>query len=685
MKKIELLAPAGSMDAAIAAVRSGANAIYLGFGDFNARRNAKNFSAKEMAEIVAFCRARGVKTHITLNTLLCDREFSSLCETVKIINEVSPDAVIVADLGVAKAFSSLAPDIAMHASTQLTVHSSEGARAAKHLGFSRVVLSRELSCDAIAEIAQNVDIEIETFVHGALCMCYSGQCYMSAFIGKRSGNRGLCAQPCRLPYKIDGGRASYPLSLKDLCLANEIPTLQKLGISSLKIEGRMKRPEYVAVVCDIYSRLIRENRTPSRDELFALQEIFSRDGFTDGYFNNKHGSNMFGTRAEDAPNPAIYKKAERLYASEKQIVPISFSCKIEENKKISLTASDSDGNTIFVEGPVPEAAKVRATDKETVNDKLSKTGGTPFFVESIDLLLNDGLSVPVSVINNLRREALDKLLNVRAKAPTNTAGALTPLNDFKNETKTPSITLSLNNKSQLSDALKSLPIERVYLPIDEIDATSQFPLGVQLPQIIWDAEWDELINKLKKTYDAGVTHALVSNVGHIAPLKKLGFSVEGDIALNVFNSRSLSEYKNLGLSRATLSPELKFAQIRDIKKCIPTEIVAYGHLPLMMTENCAISSDGKCKGFGVHTLTDRYGTEFPVLCLPKHRNLILNSDVLYLADKMSELTALGLSSLRLYFTNESADKVAKITRDYVFGAQKPPQKLTRGLYRRGVE
>lgn len=684
MRKIELLAPAGSMEAAVAAVRSGADAIYLGFGDFNARRNAKNFSPEEIEKVISFCRARGVKTHITLNTLLNDRELLSLEKTINIINEVSPDAVIVADLGVAKVFSSLAPDIPMHASTQLTVHNAEGARAAKRLGFSRVVLSRELSCDAIREITQSVDIETEVFAHGALCMCYSGQCYMSAFIGQRSGNRGLCAQPCRLPYKIDGGKTSYPLSLKDLCLANYLTALEDLGVTSLKIEGRMKRPEYVAVVCDIYSRLLRERRAPSKDELNTLAEIFSRDGFTDGYFNNKHGADMFGTRTTEPANPAIYKNAERLYSSEKQTIPIRFSCKIETNSKISLTASDSSGNNVYVEGEVSEIAKTRAIDKDTVRDKLSKTGGTPFFAENIEVSLDDGLSVPVSAINNLRRAALEKLLNMRAEAPANSKGELKPLDIIKNENIAPKTVICLTKKEQITPELLNLPLNRIYLPIDEIFETP-LPLGVQLPQIIWDDEWDELTAKLKKTFDMGITHALVSNVGHIAPLKALGFKVEGDIALNIFNSRTLSEYEKLGITCATLSPELKFAQIRDIKKCIPTEIVVYGHLPLMITENCALSSDSKCKGQGIHTLTDRYGAEFTVLCLPRCRNLILNPDVLYLADKLSDLQTLGLSRLRLCFTTESSSEVLKITRDYLFGATNPPSKLTRGLYRRGVE
>ncbi len=688
MKDIELLAPAGSMEAAVAAVRSGANAIYMGFGDFNARRNAKNFTKEEMAEICAYCRARGVKTHITLNTLLNDREFSLLEKTICDLCEIAPDAIIVADLGVAKAIREIAPQLTLHASTQLTVHNIEGARAAKKLGFSRVVLSRELSDTAIREITRTVDIETEVFVHGALCMCYSGQCYMSGFIGRRSGNRGLCAQPCRLPYKVNNAKnETYPLSLKDLCLAYDLPALREIGVASLKIEGRMKRPEYVATVCDIYSRLLRENRIPTQEEMLTLRKIFSRDGFTDGYFKNKHGANMFGIRdSEPKADDSIYKEARKLYANENPLLPVDFACTINEGTPITLTATDKEGNAFTVQGQTAQAAINRPLDDATVYDKLSKTGGTPFFADNITLDVGANVSVPISAINALRRDALEGLLDLRAQPRKLVPETLAPISSCAKIKETPSLAVSLFSIDQLSNELKSLPLDRIYLPIGEL-REGDFPenVGLFLPQIIWDEEWDSINKKLALAKKLGIKNILVSNISQIAPLVAEGFTVEGDMGLNILNSRSLLEYKNLGLSSATLSPELMLSQARDVEKCIPCDLVAYGRLPLMITENCAVSSGGKCPGHGVHTLTDRRGFALPVLCLPRHRNMILNPDVLYLADKEAELSAVGISRLRLMFTTESAAEVLAIIREYLNGNDKTPEKFTRGLYFRGVE
>lgn len=691
MKKIELLAPAGSKEAAIAAVQNGADAIYLGFGDFNARRNAKNFTAEEMSEIVSYCRARGVKTHITLNTLLTDREFPALEQVVRTMNAAAPNAVIVADLGVARALRELAPDLCLHASTQLTVHSVAGAQFAADMGFSRVVLSRELSESAIASITHNVPIEIEVFVHGALCMCYSGQCYMSGVIGKRSGNRGLCAQPCRLPYRTNPALAeSYPLSLRDLCLAHELPRLRALGVDSLKIEGRMKRPEYVAVVCGIYSRLLRENRLPTEEELETLRKIFSRGGFTDGYFKNKHGSAMFGTRAQEAPaDDAIYKAAQRSYESEHPRIPVSFSCCIEQGEKLCLSACDVDGNTHHAIGCIVEPARNRAIEADTIRDKLSKTGGTPFYCDKIELSIAQGCAVPVSAINALRRECLDAILELRGRAPRLRRGTRTAL-PFVTPVKTaPTLAISVHGLHQISETLLSLPLTRVYFPLHEISDSKSWagkiPLGVTLPQIIWDEEWQEIAALLQAARELGIDHAMVSNVGHIAPLHRLGFTVEGDIGLNVFNSDTLHELERSALSHATLSPELKLSQIRDIRKGIPCEIVAYGRLPLMITENCAVKDGNCCPGHGDHILIDRRGARFPVFCMPHHRNLICNSDILYLADKMHDLLPLGLSRLRLLFTNETAEETLAITKEYLQQSGTPPQAFTRGLYYRGVE
>ncbi|MBR5479956.1 MAG: U32 family peptidase [Clostridia bacterium] len=688
MADIELLAPAGSMEAAVAAVRSGANAIYMGFGNFNARRNAKNFSKEEMAEICTYCRARNVKTNITVNTLLHDREFSSLQETISDLCEISPDAIIVADLGVARAFREMAPHLPLHASTQLTVHNADGARAAKKLGFSRVVLSRELDACAIEEITRSVDIETEVFVHGALCMCYSGQCYMSGFIGRRSGNRGLCAQPCRLPYKVNGAKNdTYPLSLKDLCLTHHLAKLREMGVSSLKIEGRMKRPEYVATVCSIYSSLLRENRTPTKSEAETLRKIFSRDGFTDGYFSRNHGKNMFGTKSDDLPpNDPIYKEAQKLYAKEVPLVPIDLAFTAKLGEASSLTATDKNGHSVTLYGTVAEPAINRPLDLSTVFTSLSKTGGTQFSVESADISIDNNVSLPLSSINSLRREVMEELDRVLGKAETVPAGVLRSVEHGKNEKKSLAISVSLFKLNQLTDELKSLPIERIYIPVHEL-RKGNLPrnIGISLPQIIWDDEWDKIKDKLSLAKEMGIKNVLCSNISQIAPLIEMGFIPEGDMGLNVLNSYSLSEYAKLGIEHATLSPELMLSQVRDIEKCIPCEIIAYGRLPLMVTENCAVASCGKCPGDGVHTLSDRRGFDLPVLCLPNHRNMILNPDVLYLADKYNDLEVIGINRLRLFFTLESEDEVVRICKEYLNRDGIPPQKFTRGLYFRGVE
>ena len=690
MNEIELLAPAGSREAAVAAVQNGAGAIYLGFGDFNARRGAENFTQEQMAETIGYCRARGVKTHITLNTLLRDREFSALEKTIDALNALAPDAVIVADLGVARALRELAPELCLHASTQLTIHNIAGAQAAAALGFSRVVLSRELSEQAIAEITRSVPIETEVFVHGALCMCYSGQCYMSAMIGRRSGNRGLCAQPCRLPYRLgERGRDGYPLSLRDLCLAGELPRLRALGVSSLKIEGRMKRPEYVAVVCGIYSRLLREERAPTEEELLTLRRIFSRGGFTDGYFRGRKGPAMFGTRAGAPPaEDTLYQAARVSYAGEHVQIPVTFSLHAAQNKPLTLQVSDPDGHSYTATGAIVETARTRAADEASIREKLLKTGGTPFTCTRAKIALEPGCMIPASALGAVRRECLQALLAARSAPPVLSRGVLSPLPDAPECTAPGALSVTLRKKEQLSDALLSLPLARVYLPPEELihlPAQAKLPLGVQLPQIIWDEEWPALKPILTRLFARGVTHALVSNLGQIAPLQALGFMVEGDIGLNLFNSRALAVAKDLGLSGATLSPELKLSQVRDIKKCIPCELVVYGRLPLMICENCAVAPGGRCPGAGEHVLIDRRGKRFPVFCMPHHRNLICNADVLYLADQPEALSGLGLSRLRLLFTDESPAEVCRVVRAHLAPGAAAPRDFTRGLYYRGVE
>lgn len=386
----ELLAPAGSMEAVRAAVQNGAGAVYLGFGAFNARRGAKNFSPEQMREAIAYCRLRGVKTNITVNTLVSDREIPALLRDVRLLLDAGADALIVQDLGAARCIRETFPDAVLHASTQLTIHSLEGARQAKELGFSRVVLSRELPLEEIQRITQESGVETEVFVHGALCMCYSGQCELSAVIGRRSGNRGLCAQPCRLPY---GGKNSYPMSLKDLCLLPRLRVLCDAGVSSLKIEGRMKRPEYVAIVTRIYAAVLRENRAPTREEMQTLAKVFSRDGFTQGYLDDNIGPSMFGVRSEtpDKELKPLYQEAAHSYAEgqEADLVPIQLSFTAKTQQDMQLTVTDGV-HTASVTADAAEAAQHKETTAADIEKSLKKTGGTMFAVRE---LLARGCSV----------------------------------------------------------------------------------------------------------------------------------------------------------------------------------------------------------------------------------------------------------------------------------------------------
>ena len=409
--KVELLAPAGSPEGIRAAVQSGAGAVYMGFGMFNARRNAQGFSHDEMADAIAYCRARDVKTNITLNILAGDRELEDALEDAKFLYEAGADALIVQDLGLARLIHAHAPDFALHASTQMTIHTLDAAKQARDIGFSRVVLSRECSREEIKLITEQAGVETEVFVHGALCMCYSGQCYLSAVIGQRSGNRGLCAQPCRLPYS--GG---YPLSLKDLMLAGHVAELSDWGVSSLKIEGRMKRPEYAAIVTKVYSDLLREHRRPTAEERDILRRVFSRDGFTDGYYTGKLGDSMFGTKTDVPMNEVkkLYDEAAHRFAEGKEapLVPVSLCFTARKDTGAVLSA---DGVSVVM--PV-EQAQNRPTTPEMIEKSLRKTGGTPFYIENMRIEVQDGLMIPASVMNGMRRDALDLLLaNVALRPP----------------------------------------------------------------------------------------------------------------------------------------------------------------------------------------------------------------------------------------------------------------------------
>lgn len=699
---MELLSPAGSLESLRAAVQNGTNAVYLGWGDFNARRNAKNFTDEEFAQALTYCHERGVRVFLTLNTLLTDRELPRALETARQACRLGVDSILVQDWGLFDLLRRALPEQPLHASTQMSIFTSGGAVELAQDGCERVVIARECSAEDTAEICSRCPAEVEIFVHGALCMCYSGQCTMSALLGGRSGNRGRCAQPCRLPYGFDApAKKQYPLSLKDSCLAGNLSEMEKMGVACLKLEGRMKRPEYVAVITRIYARLLAAGRKPTAAEQAELEQAFSRSGFTDWYWQGRHGAGMFGVRPENAPEPKeLFDQARRAYEKDDlRTVPVDLQCRVSADTPCTLTASDGV-HTVTVTGVVPEPARNRAVTAEDLSARLQKTGGTAYRVQTVQVEVDDGLSLSASAVNALRRDALAALTAARTAVPVRKEVTPPPLPDIDCTANSPQLTVSVADWSQLSPELLACQPARVYAPLEQMAAQNTLTGGVDwyavLPRIWRDRDEPQLKRWLEQVQTLGAKGVLAGNIGHLSLVRGLSLEIAGDFGLNVFNSHSLNYLREKGLSSACASFELRFAQIRDLKKLLPTEAIVYGRLPLMITENCLVQNGMGCRlsptGVTVppdapchagHVLQDRTGTAFPLLPAFGHRTEVQNSQVLWLADR-PDWKRLGLSYARLRFTTELPSDCVQVFRDYQAGAAASGT-FTRGLYERGVE
>ena len=665
--KFEILAPAGSQESLIAGVRCGANAVYLGGKALNARRNAGNFDDEELFEAVKYCHSHGVLVYQTLNTLCSDDELDLVYNAVKYSLEIGVDGFIVQDIGVAKMIKESFSTAKLHASTQMSVMTPEGVSALKEMGFSRAVLPREMTAEEILEIRKSTDLELEIFVHGALCMSVSGQCLLSAMIGGRSGNRGLCAQPCRLPFSAKGS-GSCDLSLKDLSLIKNLDEIGNLGVISLKIEGRMKRPEYVAAAVTAIKKAI-EGNYDYKDEI-DLKSVFSRSGFTNGYFTDNRGRDMFGTRQKEDVISAkdVLKGFSHLYDNENPLLPIDMDFVCRSGEKISLTAS-ALGKTVTVFGDEPEKAINKPTSRDAVTEKLLKLGGTQFYAGKINAVVDDGLAVPVSKINALRRTAVELLSEYGKKEVEGYP--------FEKPSKiycagAPYYTARFSSAEQVPD---KHPFKYIFIPIwSSADDFADNRAGVEIPRGMFGRE-KEIEQKLIKLKKAGVSYALCGNLGSYTLAKRIGYTVFGDFGLNVFNSVSADMIEN-----PILSPELTASQINSIN-AKGKGFIAYGNIPLMLTRNCPVKNSigcEKCRKNG--GLTDRKGVIFPVVCSPYPCVEVLNSVPIYLAERMAEFHA---DFAHFYFSKESREQVEKIISLYENGA-KAPFDYTRGLYYRGV-
>lgn len=673
---MEILAPAGNFDAAKAAVLGGADAIYVGGKVLNARRTAAGFSGEELKELVAFCSLRKVKVYVTVNTMTREDELPLLEELVKEIAEAGADGVIVADLGVAKVIRALCPTLPLHASTQMNIHTLEGVKYLERLGFKRVVLARELSLEEISAICRNTKVEIEVFAHGALCMSCSGNCYFSAVIGQKSGNRGLCAQPCRLPYE----GSKYPLSLKDLSLLTRYDQLKEAGIASLKIEGRLKSPEYVGSVCRAFAAA-KAGESITDDEVRRLEYIFSRDGFTDGYITADLGPQMFGTKTKTAYEDykdaisEVVKTFKEGYELKKRA--LSFHLKMRENYcRLQVICEDFETT---IEGAVPEPAFKREVTEEDAVRSLSKLGGTPFFLEECTAKVQHDLFYPASAFNDLRRRALEQVEQHFAPI-SHPVHALPPMVGKAHFPGKPALEAWFWEPQH---AVADPRLSRYWLNGTKTVFCAPFAAdpkaGVFFPAFIQDEALERMANRL---YTMGFRHALIRNVGQIASLKKMGFTLHGDFAFNAANGYSLSVLSR-DLTDATLSFELTLREIRNIPKPLPCGMIVYGRLPLMQTKNCILQNIGECRHKQGGLLKDRTGRQFPIACDYDCQNVLFNSTPLYLADRNREWQETGVTFGRLLFTTETPREIHTVLDAYIKGT-KHPGEYTRGLYYRGV-
>ena len=629
MPKPLLLSPCGSYDSLMAALSAGADEVYLGLSGFNARASAENFDSEKLREALKLCRIYGVKSNITVNTLVTDRETSEVCDMVYAALCEGADAFIVQDIGLAKRFKEEFPEIVLHASTQCACHSTEGAKMLSSLGFERVVLAREMNETDIRNVV-NTGIETEVFLHGALCVCHSGMCLMSSCIGERSGNRGMCAQPCRLPYSMDNVKNAYPLSLKDLCLAGNIEKLTELGVTSLKIEGRMKSPEYVYGVTSIYRKLLDENRSATKDEMQYLYDLFSRSGFTDKYFTGayrKDNRDMYGVRSDTD------KARTNALDSEKNLpqrrIPIKADCFISEGCEPVLEFScDRAKAKIKGDFVCPEAKSAPVTEQE-IKASLSKLGNTCFELheDDINLSLSGNVFLSKSMLNSLRRsaaEALEEKLLDR-KSPCRNA-VPTDKRAQNAVTETPEYHISCRTSASLCKISHYPNVSYVSLPLWEFDSLSEkdvkpvseigAKLCVRMPRVMFDGEYERAKALLSRAKELCAKYVVVSNVGQINLAKESGLSLFAGAGLNVYNSGSVRQLCELGFEIITLSPELTAPQMRDINKN-GAKIAAFteGRQERMVLESCIVRANSGCKAQSAQpcaVLHDRKGYDFPV-------------------------------------------------------------------------
>ncbi len=678
---MEILAPAGSFEALAAAVHYGADAVYVGGNRFSARKNAQNFTDEALVEAVDFCHVRGTRLYLCCNTLLKESELEDAMTFIRYAYTIGVDAVIVQDLGLLRRLRQELPNLPVHSSTQMTIVNSDGIKTLEELGVKRVVLAREVTGQEIRAIKKETTMELEYFVHGALCISYSGQCLMSSILGGRSGNRGSCAQPCRLPYTLlkNGEPVTETLPLlcpKDLCLADQIKELKALGVASLKIEGRMKSPEYVAMVTQVYKQAVGGH--VSEDDIRSMLKFFSRGGSCSGYFHGCTYGEMMDTKddAKIAETLPVLSKREKT-------CEVTMQLSAQFDGPLSLTMQTADGTSVTVRGGSCEKAHTRPTEKSRMEEQLAKLGGTPFRVGNISVSVPDMAAVAIKDLNALRRSGALQLEEKIAEGFRRVAPPVAaPATSIMRRTASlPELCVEVLTKEQLQAAI-SMGVKRIYMP-SELFSEGDFvkePV-LQLPALTKELQTVDCCSK---------GSVCIQNLGQLASLG--GQTITAGHRLNITNSQTIQKLQELGVGRFVLSPELNLKSIAALRgktdSCL--EVIGYGRLPLMLLENCVMKSTVGCQcGQASFALLDRKNQIFPIL--PRHcGNVIYNSKPIYMADRMEDIKSLQIDGIRLCFTLENYETCCIIIREYQealsgHAGSAPAGGFTRGHFYRGMQ
>jgi len=665
---VELLAPAGKWEALTAAVQNGADAVYIGEKSFSARKSAANFTWDEVRNAIRYCHVRGVRVFLALNTLISEDELENFEQAVKNAAHAGVDALIIQDLGAAAIAHQVCPDMPLHASTQLTASNKYDVAALQELGFSRIVLSRELTESEISNIYTATGAELEAFAHGALCISFSGKCLMSSFIGGRSGNRGMCAQPCRQKYSFCG-KNGYFLSPRDLCLAGQLEKMHMAGVASFKIEGRMKSPEYVATVTRIYRKYLDEFSSLREEDRKTLEKIFVRgDGFTKAYFCEQNTPEMMNYSISNDNLSAradedVLKQARATYREgvENKKIPVDATLEIRCGLNAQLTLTDGI-YTVTAMGAAGELARKTPLSEERALEQIGKMGQTPFKLRDFKFVADENVTLPVSELNSLRREAAQLLEKKRGEVCVrNTYPFEYPVNK-KHRTSQRYLSVQVATKEQFENAKDA---DRILVPIslwNQIIPNEK--CFILLPQVVTDAESiEKQLAEIPTEFGVYAT-----GVGMISLARKQGRTVCADWGNNIYNGVGADLFSK-ECDTLTLSVELPLNSIKKIvsKTDLPCEVVCHGYQTVMTSRACLVRGiAGKCDCSTPISIKDKTGAQFTILGDEEtHMNTVLNSRLTFMADKAQDIYKAGVCGIRLVFTRESGGEVKNTINMYL--------------------